>query len=622
MIFKQLVRSSFVLLLLALSIFVRSTPAMALDGASPLRLFPLNGWDAFELVTQGNDISAISDSGYGTTASRGVYDGLGAYLDGSTLSIFVNHEVSNNAAISRVDLNLADFQQSIASTIDNGVTAFPSSIVTGMGYAYDTIYDGTYNAMSNPNPVAIGTVAVGNYSNSHFSRFCSGSSYLANSFGTNRGFVDEMYITGEEVFNTSGLFYALDSATETLWEVPDLGGGSWENAAQVDTGNTTHTAMYLSEDNLGSRLQLYVGEKGVDVNSDGEIDFLERNGLRGGTVYYFIPNAGFSTFDLPNGTVEGTWSTSTIGALREDKLEDVHTNPADGTQLILGDQTDGVYKIDLDLQFSGNMLDTASSTATIDQIVPELGGGSLGNPDNVTWSSEPNGGKLYVQQDGAGNGMWQMDPDGTNRVQIAGAFSEPSGIFDVSGYAGYEPGSVFLSSLQGNGFSGAQLAVLISPTAAVLPEEALVDIKPGGDVNPINLKSKGVLSVALLSTEDLDVNDVDIDSLLFGDPLLIDNGGTAVSPLRSAYRDVSGDGLLDLTLKFRTADLVEDGVLGPDTIEGLLTGALLDGTLFEGMDSIRIVPPNGSNANNLQTSAVPEPTTCTLALAALCLAMR
>ncbi len=130
-----------------------------------------------------------------------------------------------------------------------------------------------------------------------------------------------------------------------------------------------------------------------------------------------------------------------------------------------------------------------------------------------------------------------------------------------------------------------------------------------------------MLSVALLSTEDLDVNDVDIDSLLFGDPLLIDNGGTAVSPLRSAYRDVSGDGLLDLTLKLSTADLVNYEALGPDTIEGLLTGELLDGTPFAGMDSIRIVPPNKSNGNSLQISAVPEPTTSALALAALCLAM-
>ena len=75
---------------------------------------------------------------------------------------------------------------------------------------------------------------------------------------------------------------------------------------------------------------------------------------------------------------------------------------------------------------------------------------------------------------------------------------------------------------------------------------ALVDIKPDSDPNPINLKSKGVLPIAILTTDEFDVYDVDIDTLLFGDPLLLDNGGTAVSPLRSAFEDVSGDGLLDL----------------------------------------------------------------------------
>ncbi len=169
-----------------------------------------------------------------------------------------------------------------------------------------------------------------------------------------------------------------------------------------------------------------------------------------------------------------------------------------------------------------------------------------------------------------------------------------------------------------------QLTVCTKLARFVVPEPltlALVDIKPGSIPNSVNLKSKGVLPVAILGTAEFDVNDVDIASLLFGDPLLIDNGGTAVSPLRSDLEDVSGDGLLDLTLKFSMRELVGYDALGPDTIEGRLAGALLDGTLFSGMDSIRIVPPNRSNGNSLQISAVPEPTTSALALAALCLAM-
>jgi len=442
-----------------------ATPALAINGNNARQFSTSAGWDGFEIVTQGNNISAIDDPGYGTTASRGTYDGIGTYLDGNKLSIYVNHEVTNNAAISRVDVDLQALKQAINSTIDGGATPFPSSFVTGMGYAYDQVFDGNYNAISNPSPVASGTVAVGIYGDANFSRFCSGTSYMPDSFGAGHGFVDQVYLTGEEVFNTTGRFYALDPSTQTLWEAPDLGGGSWENAAQVDTGNSTHTALYLSEDRSGGQIQLYIGEKGVDSNSDGEIDFLERNGMRGGTIYYFHPEPGASTFDLPDGTVSGTWSTSLVGALTEDKLEDVHANPADGTQVVFGDQTDGLYTMDLDLQFAGGVFDTVNSGATIDQIVPEFGAGSIGNPDNLTWSDD---GKIYLQQDGAGDGMWQMDADGTNRTQIATGFSEPSGIVDVSTLIGYAPGSVMLTSLQGNGGSGAQLSTLISPNAMQL----------------------------------------------------------------------------------------------------------------------------------------------------------
>ena len=72
---------------------------------------------------------------------------------------------------------------------------------------------------------------------------------------------------------------------------------------------------------------------------------------------------------------------------------------------------------------------------------------------------------------------------------------------------------------------------------------------------------------------------------------------------------MSDDGLLDLTLKFSLPELVEYDALGPDSIAGLLTGELFDGNPIEGTDSIRIVPPNGSNGNSHQVLAIPEPST-------------
>jgi hypothetical protein len=67
--------------------------------------------------------------------------------------------------------------------------------------------------------------------------------------------------------------------------------------------------------------------------------------------------------------------------------------------------------------------------------------------------------------------------------------------------------------------------------------------------------------------------------------------------------------------------LLDYHALGLDSIEGLLTGELLDGTSIMGTDVVRIVPPRGNGRNNktggATAIAVPEPTT--LALAAMSL---
>lgn len=146
----------------------------------------------------------------------------------------------------------------------------------------------------------------------------------------------------------------------------------------------------------------------------------------------------------------------------------------------------------------------------------------------------------------------------------------------------------------------------------MLPADPIpLDIKPGSDTNPVNLKSRGVLPVAVLSTDEFDALDLDVDTLLLGDSSLIREGGTAASPLRSSEEDVNADGLPDLTLKFSMRDLVGDGAFGELTQAGFLTGKTLGGADIAGVDAIRIV---GQGAKG-----VPEPST--LALSALGLAI-
>jgi hypothetical protein len=131
-----------------------------------------------------------------------------------------------------------------------------------------------------------------------------------------------------------------------------------------------------------------------------------------------------------------------------------------------------------------------------------------------------------------------------------------------------------------------------------------VDIKPSSCPNPLNVKSKGVLPVAILGFEGFDVTQVDPDTVEL----------EGVSPLRWALEHVATpiepftgkedcnlectedepDGYLDLTLKFDTQEVVaalgdvEDG----DCLVLHLTGNLSDGGAIVGEDVMVILKKN------------------------------
>lgn len=126
--------------------------------------------------------------------------------------------------------------------------------------------------------------------------------------------------------------------------------------------------------------------------------------------------------------------------------------------------------------------------------------------------------------------------------------------------------------------------------------DVAVDIKPDSCPNPVNVRSKGVLPVAILGSANLDVTTIDVDSIELA----------GVSPVRSRVADVATpaadnfdgcecategpDGFADLTLKFKTQDIVETlGRVNHGEVVILeLTGALFDGTEIRGDNCITI----------------------------------
>ena len=462
------------------ALFLWSNRSAALDGGT-LRINAYNGWSAFEVISQ-ND----NPTGDGFSWSMpSTFDGLGASLaDASTLRLQVNHE-RTDASISEVRLDLASFQTAISNTINNGSPG-GGSFVMSARQAYERWSDdggATWTGTSDA-------------TNTHFYRFCSGQSYRPNTFGTDRGFVDEIYITGEE--GSTDRLFALDVNSRDFYQLSGTAGSAsgglggipfdaYENAALLDTGETDHIALMLSPDGGSQRMQIYIGEKGKDADGNASNTFLARNGLAYGSYYYLndsLPTSGTST--------NGFFDTTTAGALRSSKLEDIDTSPSDPTRAVLGDQNSGVFTFDFDLDFGSGYFDAANSSFSIALIQEHHPSAlnAIGDADNVDWTAPTvlggtnySEGLVFVNEDNSSGEIWVTTPDGSELTLVGdtnatSSATESSGILDISGLVGYLPGSIVLTSNQGG---AASLSVLINPNATLAVDGPSADFDNDGD---------------------------------------------------------------------------------------------------------------------------------------------
>jgi hypothetical protein len=124
-----------------------------------------------------------------------------------------------------------------------------------------------------------------------------------------------------------------------------------------------------------------------------------------------------------------------------------------------------------------------------------------------------------------------------------------------------------------------------------------LDIKPGSCPNPLNVKSQGVLPVAILGSPGFDATTVDPETVTL----------EGVDPIRYAIGDVTTpvgpgaepcecneegpDGIDDMTLKFSTREIVEalGDVDDGEVIELTIEGVAYDGTPFAFVDCVWIL---------------------------------
>ncbi len=287
-------------------------------------------------------------------------------------------------------------------------------------------------------------------------------------------------------------------------------------------------------------------------------------------VYTIDPATGLATFAF-------TSVTNSRGTYRDGIAYD----GTDGTLWLSGDISNTIEHYQADGTF-------------INQITPKnAAGSSLGLISGVIVGV---GDLLYLGRNGA---IEIVQVKKSNGDYISG-FASPGGARDEGlecDPVNFAPQLVLWSrEFNSPGF----MSVIVLEDGTCLCGGGLevdLDIKPTSCPNPLNVRGKGKLPVAILGSDDFDVNDIDIATLQL----------EGVYPLRSSVEDVTSpvedpqeececstagpDGFDDLTLKFEKQLIVEalGEVANGDIITFEITGELLDGTPFTGSDCMIII---------------------------------
>ena len=149
------------------------------------------------------------------------------------------------------------------------------------------------------------------------------------------------------------------------------------------------------------------------------------------------------------------------------------------------------------------------------------------------------------------------------------------------------PGTYKVSASKSGFSSGASVPLVIPPPAtgvdiSLTPAggceiDGEIDIKPGSDTNAVNVKSKGVIPVAILGSEEFDAASVVGDSVLFA--------GASPAHGDGHLEDVNDDGEPDWVGHFQT----QETDISKGDSEACLTADIGLGQTIAGCDSIKTV---------------------------------
>jgi hypothetical protein len=132
-----------------------------------------------------------------------------------------------------------------------------------------------------------------------------------------------------------------------------------------------------------------------------------------------------------------------------------------------------------------------------------------------------------------------------------------------------------------------------------VPPLVPIDVMPRRSDNVINVGTRGSVPVAILSTASFDAGIIRPTSVTFAGAAAMAQKGSGAQP---DLRDVNGDRVRDLSLRFETEQLD----FGPQDSLGTLRGETWDGIAIEGSDRVLVVRRAPGQAGAERADATPD----------------
>jgi hypothetical protein len=223
-----------------------------------------------------------------------------------------------------------------------------------------------------------------------------------------------------------------------------------------------------------------------------------------------------------------------------------------------------------------------------DTIEVDIDGGMGGLRNVDTWVGIFGPGWQYVLRASNDDAPGALDPGSISRFdsRIPNFTLDADGVWTI-GVSSFPRrlthGGAYVSTTLGTNSNGDYSLTISGVTPLV--QQVIIDVKPGsGDVAPVNLKARGTIPVALLSSEEFNALDVKVDvkTLTFG------RIGTEES-LRKCGKggeDVNRDGRPDLVCHFEN----QAAAFTEDDDRAMLRGITNAGTPFEGYGMLKVIP--------------------------------